>query len=70
MIGKSNSNPLLDTSQYEVEFEDGSVEKYSANIIAEHIYAQLDDDGYTRMLMDEIVDHRSTPDAIPRVRAE
>ena len=45
LVGKSHNNPILDTSVYEVEFEDGSVEKYNANIIAEHIYAQLDDDG-------------------------
>ena len=41
LIGKSNPNPLLDTSVYEVEFEDGSVERYHANIIAEHIYSQV-----------------------------
>ena len=37
LIGKSNPNPLLDTSYLDVELEDGSVERYSANIIAEHI---------------------------------
>ena len=42
------------------------MEKYNANIIAEHIYAQLDDDGYTRMVMDEIVDHRSDETAVGR----
>ena len=47
-----------------MEFEDGSVEKYNANIIAKHICAQLDDDGCTRMLMDEIIDHRSDETAI------
>ena len=64
LVGKSHNNPIFDTSVYEVEFEDGSVEKYNANIIAEHICAQLDDDGYTRMLMDEIIDHRSDKTAI------
>ena len=66
LIGKAHNNPILDTSVYEVEFEDGSVEKYNANIIAEHIYAQLDDDGYTRMLMDEIIDHRSDNTAVKK----
>ena len=66
LIGKSNSNPLLDTSVYEVEFQDGSVERYNANIIAEHIYAQVDDDGYTKMLVDEIIDHRSNEHAISK----
>ena len=45
LVGKSSGNPLLDTSVYEVEFEDGSVERYHANIIAEHIYSQVDQDG-------------------------
>ena len=58
LIGKENSNPLLDSSVYEVEFEDGTVERYHANIIAEHIYSQLDGDGYGRTLLDEIIDHR------------
>ena len=66
LIGKSNANPLLDTSVYEVEFEDGSVERYNANIIAEHIYAQVDDDGYTMKFVDEIIDHRSNKQAVTR----
>ena len=42
LVGKSHSNPLLDTAMYEVEFEDGAVERYHANIIAEHIYLCTD----------------------------
>jgi hypothetical protein len=34
LIGKANPNPLLDTSVYEVELEDGTVKKYHANILA------------------------------------
>ena len=66
LIGKSNSNPVLDTSVYEVRFEDGAVERYHANIIAEHIYSQIDGDGYGRTLLDEIVDHRSDESAVPK----
>ena len=64
LIGKENSNPLLDSSVYEVEFEDGTVERYHANIIAEHIYSQIDGDGYGRTLLDEIIDHRRDDTAI------
>ena len=32
-IGRVNSNPILDTRNYEVEFEDGSMSIYSANVI-------------------------------------
>jgi len=48
LMGRSNANPILDTSIYEVEFDDGSTEAYSANIIAEHIYSQVDGEGYTQ----------------------
>ena len=48
----------LDTAQYEVEFEDGAVERYHANIIAEHIYSQMDDEGNGVALLDDIIDHK------------
>jgi hypothetical protein len=37
LIGKANPNSMLDTSMYEVELEDGSVDRYHANVLAEHI---------------------------------
>ena len=42
LTGKTSHNPLLDSSVYEVEFEDGAVERHHANTIAEHIYSQMD----------------------------
>ena len=66
LIGKEHSNPLLDSSVYEVEFEDGSVERYHANIIAEHIYSQIDGDGYGMALLDEIIDHKCDDTAVKR----
>ena len=45
MIGWSSTNPLLDTTLYEVEFTDGHVEAYAVNLIVEHVYEQLDDEG-------------------------
>lgn len=64
-VGVPNDNPLLDTRQYEVQFEDGRVEVYSANILAENILAQVDDQGHRQLMIDEIVDHRVGPTAIP-----
>ena len=49
-----------------MEFEDGSVERYHANIIAEHIYSQVDQDGYGRTLLDEIIDHKVDGNAVPK----
>ena len=44
-IGRAHSNPLFDTHEYEIEFTDGTTEKYQANIITENMYAQVDDEG-------------------------
>jgi hypothetical protein len=64
LIGKSNTNPVLDTSVYEVMFEDGHIEAYNANLISKNIYARVDNDGHTVYLLDEIVDHRKKADAL------
>jgi hypothetical protein len=34
-IGRSHSNPILDSHLYEVEFPDGSTDAFTANVIAE-----------------------------------
>ena len=34
IIGRANSNPILDTQTYEVVFKDRSISPYSANFIA------------------------------------
>ena len=39
IIGRSNENPILDTREYEVKFEDGDVTELTANAIAESMYA-------------------------------
>jgi len=64
--GRSNVNPILDTSIYEVEFDDGSTEAYLANIIAEHIYSQVDGEGYTQYMLNEIVDHNKDSTTDPK----
>ena len=58
IIGTPSNNPILDTTLYEVEFDDGHVESYAANLIAENIYEQLDDDGNVYKSIDQIIDHR------------
>ena len=42
-IGVAHNNPLFDTREYDVEFTDSSIENYAANIIAENMFAQVDD---------------------------
>ena len=63
-IGSSNPNPLLDTREYLVCFEDGTEETYTANLIAESLYSQIDDDGRRLQSMQEIVDHERNHNAL------
>ena len=58
-------NKRKNTREYDIEFTDGSVEKYTANVIAENMFAQVDDEGNQYLLMNEITDHRKENTAIP-----
>ena len=41
-IGTAHANPLLDTREYLICFDDGTEETYTANLIAESLYSQID----------------------------
>ena len=47
---------------YDVEFPDGTVKEYSANVIAENMLTQVDSDGFTLTMMDGIIDHKMDTD--------
>ena len=64
-IGSYNQNPLLNTIIYDVEFPDGEIREYSANIIAQNMYAQVDSNGHTQLLLDSILDYHMDDDAVP-----
>ena len=51
-IGMANDNPMLDTRQYEVEYHTGETEILSANVIAENLIAQVDEEGNRQLLID------------------
>jgi hypothetical protein len=38
--GRANANPMLDTRTYEIYFPDVRSDEYTANVIAENMYAQ------------------------------
>ena len=64
--GTYHDNPFLNTITYDVEFPDGQVKEYGANIIAENMLTQVDSDRYSLSLMDSIIDHQRDPSqAIP-----
>jgi len=62
-IGNPHRNPLFDTREYLVEFPDQSRQRYSANTIAENLFAQCDSEGNRFRVLEEITDHRMTASA-------
>jgi hypothetical protein len=68
-IVTANYNPLLDTLEYEVEFLDGHKESLSANLIAQHLFSQVDEEGHNHILLDDIIDFRRNDTAIDKADA-
>jgi hypothetical protein len=64
--GTRHSNRILDTRTYEVEFPDGRVAEYSANVIAESMYAQCDAEGNQFLLLKAICDHCKNGHAVEK----
>ena len=63
-IGTFDPNPLLNSILYDVEFPDGEIKQYSANIIAENMYSQVDTQGHSTSLLDSIIDYRRDGNAV------
>jgi hypothetical protein len=36
-VGHAHANPFFDTREYEVEFTDGTIERYATNVIAKNM---------------------------------
>ena len=64
--GRLHDNPILNSRVYDVMFPDGAVKQYAANIIAENMWAQVDDEGHQYMMLDEITDHRKDQSAVTK----
>jgi len=64
--GRHNSNPILNTKIYDVMFPDGAVKQYAANVIAENMWAQVDQEGHQYRLLDSITGHRKDSNAVER----
>ena len=64
--GNRHSNPLFDTRAYIVEFNDGVEKEYTANNIAENMYAQCNPDGQQFLLLHGITDHRKDGHAVEK----
>lgn len=62
--GRASDNPILDTRVYDVLFPDGVIKQYAANVLAEAMYSQVDDEGHRYQLLDSIVSHRKDHSAV------
>jgi hypothetical protein len=62
--GEGNVNSMLDTRTYEIEFPDGRSDEYTANVIADNMYAQCDIEGRQYNLMEGIVYHKTDGHAV------
>jgi hypothetical protein len=64
--GRANANSMLDTRTYEIEFPDGQSYEYTANIIAENMYAQCYTVGNKYNLMESIIDQKTDGHVVDR----
>ena len=67
VAGTYDENPILNSIVYEVEFPDGQVREYAANVIADNILSQVDDDGFSHTLMEGIIDYKRDETAVPMI---
>ena len=66
VAGSHDPNPFLNTLTYDVEFSDGDIKEYSANVIAENMYSQVDENGCNTQMFDSIVDYRKDSNAVDK----
>ena len=66
LIGNANTNPLIDSRVYCIEFDDGNVYQLTANVIAKSMYASCDADGNEYILFDSFVDYKSKRKAVTK----
>ena len=66
VIGDYNENPILNTDIYDVEFQDGVIKPYSANVIVWNILNQVDSDGYHSQMLESISDYSKDGSAVTK----
>ena len=65
-VGTYHDNPMINTLVYDVEFPDGEVKEYSANVIAENLFSQVDDEGFALCVFDSILNYTKSEEAIDK----
>ena len=62
--GSCDPNPFLNILTRDVEFSYGEIKEYSANVIYENIFSQVDDDDHNLKILDIIVNHSKHINAV------
>ena len=68
-ILQCDTNLILNTHVYGAILPGGYIEKYSASLIYDHLYSQMDEKGYRHTIIDDIVDHQNISSGIERCDA-
>jgi hypothetical protein len=61
--GKASASPIR---TYNIEFPDGHSEEYTANVIADNMYAQCDEEVNQFLMLQDIVGHKTDGQAVER----
>ena len=64
--GTYHPNPTMNTVVYEGEFPDGDIKEYLANMIAENMLRNVDEEGFTISMLEGITDWRKDETALSR----
>ena len=64
IVGTYNENPILNTLTYDVEFPDGEIREYGANIIAENMFSQIDNNGHYSTKLNSIITYKRNDKAV------
>lgn len=65
--GVYDTDPALNTMIYDVKFPDGAVQKYAANIIAQNVLEQVEDEsGHYSQRLKRVLDHRREGNAVSK----
>ena len=65
-IGRAHNNPLLYNREYYIELEDGTLDSYFANVIAENFYSTLYSKGHQNLVVSKIVNHQRDGSAVTK----
>ena len=65
-IGRAHTNPRLDSRIFTVRFPDGDEKDITYNLLAEHLFSQVDAEGNQYRLFREIINHRKGKSALDK----